>query len=87
MTWTGPSHGSSRALALMFLLKCESGGGYLAGNKHERRSFEVPSALEIADYQAELVLVLFGKRGDYRLLLTADDVRRITQYASLRALG
>jgi hypothetical protein len=58
----------------------------VAANNHTRRTLESPSTSEKNAHEAELSITLFGKRDDYRLLLTVEDIRRIARYARLHGL-
>lgn len=70
----------------MIVLKHDSGGlSRAAGNNHAGRTFERPSPSEITKHEAELALMLFAKKAHYRLILTADDIKRIAPYARLKA--
>jgi hypothetical protein len=72
--------------AMVVLRRGRGGLSYVAGNNHERRTFERPSPSEIGDHGAALALVLFARQTDYRILLTADDIRRIASHARLHGL-
>ncbi len=65
----------------MILLK-HPGHDRVAGNNHEGRSLERASPREAAEHRAELTIVLYAARENYRLLLTADDLRRIVREAN-----